>query len=189
VPLPEAECAARAHVLKLDLVSMTPIAVEPEPRRYFVGLGANLGDRIGSLKAAVQQLKPWMIEGSLRESSFWESEAIDGPGPDYINAVIRFDCRLAPLALLDVLQGIELAFGRQRSTRNAARTLDLDLLLADDQRIEQDRLQVPHPRMHERAFVLQPLLELDPGLSIPGLGPASEWLGASNDQTCLRLTV
>jgi 2-amino-4-hydroxy-6-hydroxymethyldihydropteridine diphosphokinase len=189
VPLPEAERATRAHAPKLDFVSMMPMAVEPGAHRYFVGLGANLGDRIGTLRAAVQQLKPWMIEGSLRESSLWESEAIDGPGPAYINAVIRFDCRLAPLALLDVLQGIELAFGRQRSTRNAARTLDLDLLLADEQRIEQDRLQVPHPRMHQRAFVLQPLLELEPELSIPGIGPASKWLSASSGQTCRRLTV
>lgn len=156
--------------------------------RYFVGLGANLGDRIATLKTAITQLSPWLVAGSLRHSSYWESEALDGPGPNYINAVIAFASPLKALALLDQLQDIEKTLGRQRSTPNAPRTLDLDLLLAEDLQLQEDRLQIPHPRMHQRAFVLYPLLELDPDLIIPGLGAAADWLKASDSQICRRWT-
>jgi 2-amino-4-hydroxy-6-hydroxymethyldihydropteridine diphosphokinase len=165
-------------------------AMDPETPsyRYFVGLGANLGNRIATLKAAITQLSPWLLAGSLRHSSYWESEALDGPGPNYINAVIAFASPLKALALLDELQIIEQKLGRRRSTPNAPRTLDLDLLLADDLQLQEDRLQIPHPRMHQRAFVLYPLLELDPDLIIPGLGAASGWLQANGSQVCRRWT-
>ncbi len=152
--------------------------------RYWVGLGANQGDPVAQLRAAIEALRPYSIEGRLRSSSLWESEAVDGPGPNYINAVIQFSSHLGVEALLDVLQAIELQFGRQRSSVNAPRPLDLDILLAEDLQVAQSRLQIPHPRMHQRAFVLYPLLELDPGLRIPGLGPASQWLKACSDQVC-----
>ncbi|MFM7659267.1 MAG: 2-amino-4-hydroxy-6-hydroxymethyldihydropteridine diphosphokinase [Betaproteobacteria bacterium] len=159
---------------------------QPEATRYFVGLGANLGDRIETLKTAISLLTPWLVTGSLRQSSFWESEALDGPGPNYINAVIQFDSPLGAIALLDTMQSIESTLGRQRSTVNAPRTLDLDLLLVEDLQIQLERLIIPHPRMHQRAFVLYPLLELDSGLTIPGLGAASKWLGAIGSQACRR---
>lgn len=159
---------------------------QPEATRYFVGLGANLGDRIETLKAAISLLTPWLVTGSLRQSSFWESEALGGPGPNYINAVIQFDSPLSAIALLDTMQSIESTLGRQRSTVNAPRTLDLDLLLVEDLQIQLDRLIIPHPRMHQRAFVLYPLLELDSGLTIPGLGAASDWLGTIGSQVCRR---
>ena len=159
---------------------------QPEATRYFVGLGANLGDRIETLKTAISLLTPWLVTGSLRQSSFWESEALDGPGPNYINAVIQFDSPLSAIALLDTMQSIESTLGRQRSTVNAPRTLDLDLLLVEDLQIQLDRLIIPHPRMHQRAFVLYPLLELDSGMTIPGLGAASTWLGAIGSQACRR---
>ena len=93
---------------------------------------------------------------------------MSGEQPDYVNAVVSLDTRLPALTLLDALQDIETAGGRQRDAFRAPRTLDLDLLLYADQCIEHPRLSVPHPRMHERAFVLLPLAEIAPQVSIPG---------------------
>ena len=155
--------------------------------RYTIGLGANLGDRLANLNAAIAALKPVIAKDSLRRSSWWESEAIGGPGPSYVNAVIEFSSELEPRAMLAVLQDIETMLGRKRSRPNAARTLDLDILLADEQVFEEAGLQIPHPRMHLRAFVLQPLLEIDPQRQIPGLGPAAFWLEQCRNQHCVRM--
>ena len=172
-------------------IAQATVVPAPEPsepfRRYTVGLGANLGDRLSNLKAAIVALGPIVLEGSLRQSSWWASEAIDGPGPGYVNAVIEFTSDLGPRRMLEFLHSIEANFGRKRSTPNAARTLDLDILLADDLRLEEADLQIPHPRMHQRAFVLRPLLELDPQREIPGLGPAAMWLAGCSQQLCVRL--
>ena len=97
------------------------------------------------------------------------------------------DTTLAPADLLSALQAIEQAFGRQRPYVNAPRTLDLDLLLLGDQMVNTPVLTVPHPRLHQRAFVLQPLLELDPDLAAPGLGPLASYLQATADQRIERL--
>ena len=137
----------------------------------FVALGANLGDARAALDAAFVALA--RLPGTARRaaSSIYHTAPIDSSGPDYLNAVVWLDTQLAPRALLGALQRIERAHGRERSYRNAPRTLDLDLLLYGDRRIATRLLTVPHPRLHERAFVLRPLAEIAPRALIPGFGP------------------
>jgi 2-amino-4-hydroxy-6-hydroxymethyldihydropteridine diphosphokinase len=137
----------------------------------FIGLGANLGDARAALDAAFVALAALPRTALRAASSIYRSAPIDSGGPDYLNAVIRLDTGLTPHALLGVLQRIEHAHGRKRPYRNAPRTLDLDLLLYGDRRIATKTLIVPHPRLHERAFVLRPLAEIAPHLVIPGRGP------------------
>lgn len=128
----------------------------------WIGLGANLGDRGAALVQAVQALAALPGTRLLKVSGLYASAPIDAGGPDYLNAVAVLTTRLAPLALLDALQAVEQAAGRERPYRNAPRTLDLDLLLYGDQKIQTERLIVPHPRLTERAFVLLPLAEIAP---------------------------
>lgn len=130
----------------------------------WIGLGANLGDARAALRAAVRALAALPGTRVLRVSSLYRSAPVDAGGPDYLNAVAELDTPLAPLALLHTLQSIEQAAGRERPYRNAPRTLDLDLLLHGDERLDSPELTVPHPRMGERAFVLLPMAELAPGL-------------------------
>jgi 2-amino-4-hydroxy-6-hydroxymethyldihydropteridine diphosphokinase len=154
----------------------------------FIALGANLGDARAALDAAFVALAT-LRETRLRAaSSIYRSAPIDSSGPDYLNAVVLVDTGLAPHALLAELQRIELAHGRERPYRNAPRTLDLDLLLYGDVRIATPTLTVPHPRLHERAFVLKPLAELAPQQVIPGLGPIAELLPRVADQCIERLS-
>jgi 2-amino-4-hydroxy-6-hydroxymethyldihydropteridine diphosphokinase len=127
-----------------------------------IGLGANLGDRGQALAGALQALAGLPDTQLLAVSSLYRTAPMDSSGPDYLNAVAAVRTTLAPLAMLDALQSIELAAGRERPFRNAPRTLDLDIELWGDERIEWPRLTVPHPRMHERAFVLVPLAEIAP---------------------------
>jgi 2-amino-4-hydroxy-6-hydroxymethyldihydropteridine diphosphokinase len=135
-----------------------------------VGLGANLGDARETIATALAELAR-LPETALRAtSSIYRSAPIDSSGPDYLNAVALLDTALAADALLAELQRIEAGHGRERPYRNAPRTLDLDLLLYGDQRIATPTLTVPHPRLHERAFVLLPLAEVAPARVVPGLG-------------------
>jgi 2-amino-4-hydroxy-6-hydroxymethyldihydropteridine diphosphokinase len=141
------------------------------PVRAYVGLGANLGDAQAALTAALQALVALPQVRLHRTSAFYRTAPIEAHGPDYLNAVAALDTTLAPLDLLAQLQGVENTFGRERPYRNAPRTLDLDLLLYGEERINSPTLTVPHPRMHERAFVLVPLAEIAPtGFAIPGHG-------------------
>lgn len=133
----------------------------------WIGLGANLGDRGAALAQAVQALAALPATRCLKVSGLYASAPIDAGGPDYLNAVAELATRLAPLDLLDALQTIEQAAGRERPYRNAPRTLDLDLLLYGDQQIQTERLTVPHPRLAERAFVLLPLAEIAPDRATP----------------------
>ncbi len=128
----------------------------------FVGLGANLGDKAATLEAALVAVGALSQTQLLKVSSFYRSAPVDAGGPDFLNAVALINTELAPEVLLDALQAIELAHGRERPFINAPRTLDLDLLLYGDQHIATARLIVPHPRLTERAFVLLPLLEIAP---------------------------
>ncbi|WP_341893136.1 2-amino-4-hydroxy-6-hydroxymethyldihydropteridine diphosphokinase [Variovorax sp. YR752] len=153
----------------------------------YIGLGANLGDARGALQAAFEALAALPDTELLRRSSTYRSAPIDSSGPDYLNAVAELRTALEPLALLHRLQAIELAHGRERPYRNAPRTLDLDLLLHGQTLIDSAELTLPHPRAHERAFVLQPLAELAPDLIIPGRGRASELLAVVADQSIERL--
>lgn len=128
----------------------------------FIGLGANLGDRKATLRhalAAIGQLAGTQV---LRVSPLYGSAPVDAGGPDYLNAVAELVTTQAPEALLQALQSIEQAAGRERPYRNAPRTLDLDILWFGDLVIDTPTLTVPHPRMAERAFVLRPLADLAP---------------------------
>jgi 2-amino-4-hydroxy-6-hydroxymethyldihydropteridine diphosphokinase len=128
----------------------------------YIALGANLGDRHAALQQALQALRAMAGSGALRSSRFYRSAPVDAGGPDYLNAVAQLTTALTAPDLLRALQALENAAGRQRPYRNAPRTLDLDLLLYGDARIDSAQLSVPHPRMWERAFVLVPLAELAP---------------------------
>lgn len=128
----------------------------------YVALGANLGDAAQTLRDALQRLDHTPGIRLLTASSFYRTAPIDSSGPDYLNAVAEVATTLTAPSLLAALQAIENAAGRERPYRNAPRTLDLDLLLYGDGRIESPHLTVPHPRMWERAFVLVPLAEIAP---------------------------
>ena len=132
--------------------------------RAFIGLGANLGDARTTVKAALVSLANVPGIHDLRASSLYTSAPVGADGDDYINAVAQIHTELSAPGLLQVLQRLEQAAGRLRPYRNAPRTLDLDVLLYGDGRIQSPTLVVPHPRMRERAFVLLPLQELAPEL-------------------------
>ena len=130
--------------------------------RAYIGLGANLGDLAATLRAAVAALGQLPRTRLEAVSSAWRSAPVEAGGPDYLNAVVRLETALGPLPLLDALQAIEQAHGRERPYVNAPRTLDLDLLLYDSVAMQTERLVLPHPRLYLRAFVLRPLLEVAP---------------------------
>jgi 2-amino-4-hydroxy-6-hydroxymethyldihydropteridine diphosphokinase len=132
------------------------------PVTAYVGLGANLGEPLAALQAALRALGALPGTRLVRNSRIYRSAPVDAGGPDYLNAVAELETALAAPELLRELQRVEADAGRERPYRNAPRTLDLDLLLYGSARIESDALTVPHPRMRERAFVLLPLAELAP---------------------------
>lgn len=148
----------------------------------YVGIGANLGDAATSVKQAMTALSTLPQTELTAVSSLYASAPVDAGGDDYVNAVVRISTHLGADTLLQALQKIEQDFGRERSVRNAPRTLDLDLLLYGQAQIASATLEVPHPRMTARAFVLLPLLELDPVISIPGKGAAASYLAGVADQ-------
>ncbi len=154
----------------------------------FVGLGSNLGAPEAQLRRAIAALAELAQTRLVAASSLYRSAPLGNTDqPDFVNAVAQIATTLAPQPLLAALLEIEIRFGRERAFRNAPRTLDLDLLLYDQQRIAEPGLEVPHPRMHQRAFVLAPLLEIAPAAVIPGLGPAAPWLERSREQSLQRL--
>jgi 2-amino-4-hydroxy-6-hydroxymethyldihydropteridine diphosphokinase len=128
----------------------------------YIGLGANLGDAIDTVRAAIEQVASLPLTRRMATSSLYRCAPVDANGPDFINAVLAIKTGLNAFDLLAHLQRIELACGRERPYRNAPRTLDLDLLLFGAACIDSPALQLPHPRMYERAFVLLPLMEIAP---------------------------
>jgi 2-amino-4-hydroxy-6-hydroxymethyldihydropteridine diphosphokinase len=142
-----------------------------------VGLGGNTGDPVATVRAAFAALGGLPETQLLKQSSLYRTPAW-GPvaQPDFINAVALLDTRMDAAALLSALLDVERAFGRQRGERWGPRTLDLDLLLYGDWRIDKPGLRVPHPHLHERAFMLVPLLDVDPEATIPGVGRAADAL-------------
>ena len=144
----------------------------------FVGLGSNLDEPLWQITTALDEMRP-LSRVPLQTSPLYGSKAV-GPGeqPDYVNAVTRLETRLSARELLAALLRIERSHKRQRTQRWAARTLDLDLLVYGDALIQDPLLQVPHPRLAKRPFVLYPLFDLAPSLQIPGLGPLRELVGA-----------
>jgi len=149
----------------------------------YVALGANLGELRRQLETAIEEIKHLPATRFVRASGFYRSAPLGyADQPDFLNAVVQLETGLPPEGLLDRLQEIEHRHGRERPFPGAPRTLDLDLLLYGEQVVATPRLRLPHPRMHERAFVLLPLLELDSAISIPGKGPAKSLLPACNSQ-------
>jgi 2-amino-4-hydroxy-6-hydroxymethyldihydropteridine diphosphokinase len=149
----------------------------------FVGLGANLDDPATQVEYALDELARLPDTLLAARSSLYVSAPVGyDQQPDFINAVAKLETRLPPRALLVALLDIEHRHGRQRTFRNAPRTLDLDLLLYGNARFHEPGLALPHPRMHERAFVLEPLMEIAPDLNIPGHGSAQSCLALCGSQ-------
>lgn len=154
---------ARATAVRpLRSIDVSP--AQRSPVTAYVALGANLGDAAQALRDALSALGRTPGIRLVQASSLYRTAPIDSSGPDYINAVAEVGTTLTAPDLLAALQAIENGAGRERPYLNAPRTLDLDLLLYGDGRIDSPTLTVPHPRMAERAFVLVPLAEIAPGL-------------------------
>jgi len=137
------------------------------PTRAYIGLGANLGAARDNIEQAIEALKHTQGILTVRVAPLYGSDPVDATGPSFVNTVAEICTTLEPLQLLDALQAIEKAQGRERPFRNAPRTLDLDLLWYDGVTLDTPRLTVPHPRMHQRAFVLRPLGDLTQDLPLP----------------------
>ena len=155
--------------------------------RAYVALGANIGAPVQHLRAAVVDLAALPDTRVVARSSLYRSAPVGlVDQPDFINAVVAVDTALEALPLLRTLLAIEARHGRVRSVPNAPRTLDLDLLLYGEAVVGGAELTLPHPRMHERAFVLLPLLEIAPHVDLPGLGAARAFLPAVAGQAIER---
>ena len=160
----------------------------------YIGLGSNLEEPRSQLQRAFVDLAGLPDTRLTEHSSLYRSAPLGSPDqpdllnqPDFINAVAKIETALAPQALLHALLHIEHQHGRQRTFHNAPRTLDLDVLLYDDMQLHEHGLTIPHPQMHKRAFVLQPLLEIAPDIGIPGLGQAQRLLQACQEQVLERI--
>lgn len=154
----------------------------------YVALGANLGDPAATVRAALGALANLPESRVVHSSSLYRTAPVGlTDQPEFVNAVAELQTTLAPEALLEALFDIEERFGRIRAEKNGPRTLDLDLLLYNDQFIDLPRLTLPHPRLHLRAFVLCPLSEIAPQLAIPGRGTVAAWLPAVANQGIVKL--
>lgn len=145
-------------------------------RRAALALGSNLGDRLEFLQAAVDALTDSSEIVPVAVSSVYETEPVGGPAeqPPFLNAVLVVDTTLSPRSLMERCLAAEDAFGRTREVPKGPRTLDVDVLAVGDRTVTDDDLQVPHPRLTERAFVLIPWAEVDPEFSVPGVGKVAE---------------
>ncbi len=140
----------------------------PAHAQAFIGLGSNLGDRLANLQRAVEMLASREGIRFVKSSRVYETEPVGPPQPDYLNAVVEIETTLEPFQFLGACLQIENEMGRVRTERWGPRVIDLDILTLGDERIDEPDLQVPHPRMHERGFVLLPLLELTADPPLPG---------------------
>jgi 2-amino-4-hydroxy-6-hydroxymethyldihydropteridine diphosphokinase len=154
--------------------------------RAYVGLGSNLGDRAAHLLLGLSALSRLPKTHLLRLSPVYETDPVGPPQPPYLNMVAELETELSPKGLLAEMLRVEKALGRERRERWGPRTLDLDLLLYGDLVLEEAGLSVPHPRLHERAFVLVPLLDLLPEGRHPLLGQSFAELLASLDASSVR---
>lgn len=161
------------------------------PHLVYIAVGANLSDPTAQVRAAFTALAQLPESQLLRTSSLYRTAPVgidaEDKQPDFINAVVALETTLTPQHLLAALHDIETQFGRRRDYHHAPRTLDLDLLLYGNEVIDAPQLHVPHPRMHLRAFVIAPLVEIAPNCAIPGRGLASAWLPAVSVQRIERL--
>lgn len=172
------------------VMPMTPNATPlptPPSRTVYLSLGSNLGDRAANLRAAIAALPP--ADTLVRQvSSFYETEPVDFlDQPWFLNCVVEGETNLEPLALLESLHSIEARMGSKKEFAKGPRLIDLDILLYGSETIETRELQVPHPRMLLRRFVLAPLAELAPGLKHPSWGAtAAQLLAQSSDKSIVR---
>lgn len=149
------------------------------PVQAWIGLGGNVGDPAATLRAALLDLAALPQTQLLRASRLYRTPAWGMvEQPDFVNAVALLETTLGARDLLEAMLGIERAFGRERGERWGPRVIDLDLLLHGDAVLDEPGLRVPHPHLHQRAFVLVPLLEIEPDAFIPGQGPAHDALAA-----------
>ena len=173
-----------------NIIDADTLTGEMRPiRRAVLSLGSNLGERMDNLQGAVRALADTPDVWVTGVSPVYETEPVDAPdGSDmFLNAVVLADTTLAATRLLDRALAIEDAFDRERSeVQNAPRTLDVDLIVVGDRRSEEDSLRLPHPRAHERAFVLRPWVDVDPGAEFPDLGPVAGLLERT-DQSGIKL--
>lgn len=160
-----------------------------QPVRAYVGIGSNLDDPPSQVRRAFQALATLPASRCVARSPLYRTAPVGGPSeqPDYLNAVAALDTTLEPAALLTALQKIENAQGRIRDVRWGPRTLDLDLLLYGALIRDDPRLTLPHPRLHERAFVLYPLYDIAPALLLPGRGRLRDWLASCPPSGVTRL--
>lgn len=157
-------------------------------QRAFVGLGSNLRSPEHQILLAFDELAALPASRLVGRSSLYKTAPIGyADQPDFVNAVAELWTVLSAEALLEALLDIERRHGRVREIPNGPRTLDLDVLLFGDRVVRSKRLHVPHPRAHERAFVLYPLIEVAPDVTIPGRGPARNWLAHCADQPISRI--
>lgn len=157
--------------------------------RAYIGIGSNLNDPAAQVQQAFQGLAELTASRLIVRSSLYRTPPVGGPAgqPDYVNAVAALDTELNPDELLTALQAIEAQQGRVRTVRWGPRTLDLDVLLYGSMQRDAPRLTLPHPRLHERAFVLYPLYDIAPDLMIPGQGSLTELLRNCPPLTLTRL--
>lgn len=148
-------------------------------RRAVLSIGSNVGEREANLQGAVSSLADTPEVYIVDTSPVYETAPVDSPvqAEEFLNAVLIVDTTLSADTLLERCLAVEDAYGRERGERNAPRTLDIDLLLLGDKQVETHELTVPHPRAHERAFVLQPWLDIDADGEIPGQGRVADLLG------------
>ena len=150
----------------------------------YIGIGSNLDEPVQQVEQALLELDRIPHSRVVTRSSLYRSAPAGyADQPDFINAVAQMETGISADRLLSELQEIEARHGRARSFANAPRTLDLDVLLFGNSVLQTENLKIPHPRMHERAFVLKPLLEISGDVAIPGIGPAKESLKKINDQS------
>ncbi len=173
------------HIINADTLTgeMRPI------RRAVLALGSNLGERMASLQGAVNAIADTPDVWVTGVSPVYETDPVDCPpgAKTFLNAVLLIDTTLAATRLMDRALAVEDAFDRERSeTPNAPRTLDVDLVVVGDRRSDEDFLRLPHPRAHQRAFVLRPWLDADPSAEFPDLGPVADLL-EQVDESGLKL--
>ncbi|MBU0784005.1 MAG: 2-amino-4-hydroxy-6-hydroxymethyldihydropteridine diphosphokinase [Gammaproteobacteria bacterium] len=148
----------------------------------YLGLGGNLGHPMALFDEVVQYFQQHPLARNVKESPRYESAPVDATGPNYVNSVLEIQWLGGAEELLKACLGLETQLGRVRTTRNAPRPIDVDVLLFGLQTVNTQALTVPHPRMHLRRFVLEPLLQLNPNVQIPALGFARNYLPATQDQ-------
>ena len=162
-------------------------AARQTPRRAFIGLGSNLDSPHSRLIAALEAIASAPGVRLVARSSLYVSSPVGFlDQPDFINAVALIETTLPPAELLKSMLDFEREAGRVREFRNAPRTLDIDILLYGDEQYQSAELEIPHPRITERAFVLKPLIEIAPDVVIPGKGLARDYLNQVAHQACKK---